>query len=69
MAANDGIVNEGRAVAEKARVGQPRSASGILMLDRDAGAFYQIAPLTHACSSCRSAAGHNEVHADWWCDG
>ena len=28
MAANDGIVKEGRAVAEKARVGQPRSAAG-----------------------------------------
>lgn len=28
MAANDGIVNEGRAVAEKARVGLLRSSAG-----------------------------------------
>ena len=28
MAANDGIVNERAAVAEKARVGQPQSAPG-----------------------------------------
>lgn len=47
MAANDGIVNEGRAVAEKARVGQPRSASGIPMLDRGAGAPRNIGRRLH----------------------